>query len=855
MDRLRQPNYAQYNTAGNRTAITATTPLSGTVATTDTYDAADQLGTSAVTGGPQPGTTSYGYDGNGNQTGSSGPAGTVANTFNDLNQLTHISGPGTNLTLLYDGQGDRLRSYERGTPTWTLRNEAQDLAGGLSALVSDGTADYAYLSPGDGSAPLSSYTPATSRATYLATDLLGSVRLATDPSGATIGAGAYDAWGVARPYTGTSGATQLAGLQGVAPFGYAGQQRDAGPGTYAMRARRYDPATGRFQSEDPLAYSPQVPVTINPYAYAGNMPTGVTDPSGQGWVFPRDYHSPRGDYAEESAIAGYAPGLAGDPRANQPAGGQLQAVLRSGLVGFWVPVFRTPVPCGTRVQLDPRQLATRTDNANVLDLTRHTFWDIEHANAGGNIQAHLRTILHEAQVYGFWAEDANCNRFTLGSCGGRVLKDPSLALGTDYPAGMLPAGALFALKSGRLATLNALLPGAGAAMSAVTLQVAPGLLEFALVPTQGPCTGLRDCVISLAQVLVFNDFKTLFYSNAPWYGRALAVVGLAGNFFIVLKAAKAGTVTVAVGRTGTAIDTARVAGEGADVETALARAFSPLGCTPCFPAGTLVATGQGKVAIERLRVGDRVLAEDPKTGRVEAERLTAVRVQPAQPLVRVALSDGSGIRATANHVFWVDRGPRLRGSGWLQAGRLRPGDVLRTASGGHVRVAAVHWNQGDAPVYTLTVATDHTFFVGSARVLVHNAGPCPVISLGVKELVTDFSVKFNGSPFRDWWSNSTRAWPQEFRTAITSAEEVQFLLSLPNGTEIDVAKAIAAVKADPIAIKNPFSSSVGVTNWELYELSLPENSAVLARTKFFIKMGFEEYIQVPRPAALETIVP
>ena len=89
------------------------------------------VSTSAVAGGPQPGTTSYAYDGNGNQTGSSGPAGTTSNTFNDLNQLTRIVGPGTNLTLLYDGQGDRLRSYERGTPTWTLRNEAQDLAGGL----------------------------------------------------------------------------------------------------------------------------------------------------------------------------------------------------------------------------------------------------------------------------------------------------------------------------------------------------------------------------------------------------------------------------------------------------------------------------------------------------------------------------------------------------------------------------------------------------------------------------------------------------------------------------------------------------------------------------------------------------
>ena len=107
------------------------------------------------------------------------------------------------------------------------------------------------------------------------------MRLATDPSGATIGAGAYDAWGNARPYTGAAGATQLAGLQGVAPFGYAGQQRDAGPGTYAMRARRYDPTRGRFQSQDPARPQPMRPITLDPYAYAWNVPTLLTDPSGQ----------------------------------------------------------------------------------------------------------------------------------------------------------------------------------------------------------------------------------------------------------------------------------------------------------------------------------------------------------------------------------------------------------------------------------------------------------------------------------------------------------------------------------------------------------------------------------------------
>jgi len=57
----------------------------------------------------------------------------------------------------------------------------------------------------------------------------------------------------------------------------------------------------------------------------------------------------------------------------------------------------------------------------------------------------------------------------------------------------------------------------------------------------------------------------------------------------------------------------------------------------------------------------------------------------------------------------------------LEAGRLRVGDRLREADGAEAVVAGLRRNVGRAVVYTLTVARDHTFFVGSARVLVHNA--------------------------------------------------------------------------------------------------------------------------------------
>jgi len=146
-------------------------------------------------------------------------------------------------------------------------------------------------------------------------------------------------------------------------------------------------------------------------------------------------------------------------------------------------------------------------------------------------------------------------------------------------------------------------------------------------------------------------------------------------------------------------------------------------CEACFAAGTRVATPHGERAIDRLHVGDAVLSENPTTGKVEAEAVQAVIQDPVSPLVAVDLSDGSAITVTAAHPFWVDAGAQLAGAGWFAAGRLRAGDELRTASGAHVMVVGLRHNVGHAVVYTLTVARDHTFFVGTARVLVHNCSP------------------------------------------------------------------------------------------------------------------------------------
>ena len=131
----------------------------------------------------------------------------------------------------------------------------------------------------------------------------------------------------------------------------------------------------------------------------------------------------------------------------------------------------------------------------------------------------------------------------------------------------------------------------------------------------------------------------------------------------------------------------------------------------CFGAGTLVQTLAGLRVIEKLRAGDEVLTQDPKTGELRYQPIVAVYHNPPNATLRIELDDDA-IVATGIHRFWK------AGKGWVMARELKPGDRLRTLGG--VSTVKSVTDESVQPVYNLQVAEGESFFVGKIGVLAHD---------------------------------------------------------------------------------------------------------------------------------------
>jgi RHS repeat-associated protein len=128
-----------------------------------------------------------------------------------------------------------------------------------------GAVDYVY---GDGT--LMSMRRAGDTSFYLH-DAGMSTRMLADSAGAPTDRYEYDAFGNLLSRTGTT----------PNPYLFDGEYFDPDVRLYHLRARDYDPTTGRFTAADPFPGIIFEPSSLHPYLYAHNDPVNQSDPSGK----------------------------------------------------------------------------------------------------------------------------------------------------------------------------------------------------------------------------------------------------------------------------------------------------------------------------------------------------------------------------------------------------------------------------------------------------------------------------------------------------------------------------------------------------------------------------------------------
>lgn len=252
-----------YDAVGNRLTQTRLGMPANNTSTTYSYNDADQLTQTVVAGGA---TTTYTYDDNGNQV----TEGQKTFAYDLENRLrSHVAG-GVTTTYAYDGFGKRLSKTVGGTSTTSRWDTVGPLPEIALEQTGSGTLVRRYVQGPAG--PLAVQTGAGSFWYHL--DGLGSVRGVTNSAGAEQWRHDYEPFGEPRS------TVQVAPSAPANPALFVGEYHDSESGLYHLRARQYDPLTGRFGALDPES-APLLEPAFGEYVYAGSSPLLFLDPDGR----------------------------------------------------------------------------------------------------------------------------------------------------------------------------------------------------------------------------------------------------------------------------------------------------------------------------------------------------------------------------------------------------------------------------------------------------------------------------------------------------------------------------------------------------------------------------------------------
>lgn len=142
----------------------------------------------------------------------------------------------------------------------------------------------------------------------------------------------------------------------------------------------------------------------------------------------------------------------------------------------------------------------------------------------------------------------------------------------------------------------------------------------------------------------------------------------------------------------------------------------PIHCA-CLVAGTPIWTDRGAVAVDKMQIGDRVLAQDPDTGELAYKLVLRTTVREHSGTIAIGLPGGEQIVASGGHPFWV------AGRGWVNARHLKAGMLLHGVDGGAEIESIEIDDDANQTVYNLVVEEFHDYFAGEGHLLLHDITP------------------------------------------------------------------------------------------------------------------------------------
>jgi len=168
-------------------------------------------------------------------------------------------------------------------------------------------------------------------------------------------------------------------------------------------------------------------------------------------------------------------------------------------------------------------------------------------------------------------------------------------------------------------------------------------------------------------------------------------------------------------------------------------------CKNSFASQTLIATKDGLVPIEDIKIGDETWAYNENNQTKSLQKVThLIQGENYKHLVDIKLANGEVITATDNHPFW-----EVDSRSWLKAEQLSVNALLLNIEEQNISIDALRSYKKDGIVYNLSVANNHTFFVGNTGILGHNCDIDEIMGKLVRKVPKKYCKNGQCVPFSE----------------------------------------------------------------------------------------------------------